>query len=231
MNKQLTEIAFILDRSGSMQSQLEAAISGFNTFLRDQREAPCEARFTLVLFDDRYEVPFQAIPITEAVELDTTTFVPRGSIALLDAVGRTIDELGNRLSGTPEENRPGQVIIAILTDGLENASEKYSWKDISLKIRHQRDTYRWEFLFLGANQDAIATAAQMNIAVGGAMSFVHDSHGTSSAQKAMSRKVRAMRVAASGQTMSSSLREDFMVPLSQLGEEEDRKSRDQEKGT
>lgn len=230
MNKQLTEIAFILDRSGSMQSQLEAAISGFNTFLRDQRETPGEARFTLVLFDDQYEVPFHSIPIAEAVELDASTFVPRGSTALLDAVGRTIEDLGDRLSKTPEQDRPGQVIVAILTDGLENASEKFSWNDISQKIRHQRDTYRWEFLFLGANQDAIATASQMNIAACSAMPFVHDSHGTSSAQKAMSRKVRAMRMAASGQKMSPTLQEDLAAPLSTIGEEEDRKSRSGDKG-
>jgi len=229
MKNQLTEIAFVLDRSGSMQSQLEAAISGFNDFLREQRSAPGEARFTLVLFDDQYEVPCNAIPIAEAVELDTSTFVPRGSTALLDAVGRTIDDLGGRLAATAEESRPGQVILVILTDGLENASEKYTWKDISKKIKHQRDTYRWEFLFLGANQDAIATASQMNIAAGSAMSYVQDSHGILSAHKTTNRKVRAMRAAASGKPMDALAQADLAASLSQIGEEEDRKSREEDK--
>ena len=124
MNKPLTEIVFILDRSGSMQSMVEPAISGFNRLLREQQQVPGHARFTLVLFDDQYELPFHSVPIEEVVELDTTTFVPRGSTALLDAIGRTIDELGKKLSNTPAADRPDQVIIAILTDGEENKEDR-----------------------------------------------------------------------------------------------------------
>jgi hypothetical protein len=96
---------------------------------------------------------------------------------LLDAIGRTIDELGARLAAMAEEERPGQVIVAILTDGLENASESYSWKEIARSIRHQTERYQWKFLFLGANQDAIATAAQMSIAAADASPFVADRPG------------------------------------------------------
>src|SRR6478736_708029 len=116
MNKSLTEIAFILDRSGSMQSMVEPAISGFNRLLREQQQVPGQARFTLVLFDDCYELPINSVPIAEVVELDTASFVPRGSTALLDAIGRTIDDLGKKLGALPEADRPGQVIVAILTD-------------------------------------------------------------------------------------------------------------------
>lgn len=98
MNDQLTEIAFILDRSGSMQALVEPAIAGFNRLLREQQQEPGSARFTLVLFDDRYEVAVKSLPISEVVELDTTTFVPRGGTALLDAIGYTIDGLGKRLA-------------------------------------------------------------------------------------------------------------------------------------
>ena len=126
MNDNLTEIAFILDRSGSMESMVEPAISGFNRLLREQQQEPGTARFTLVLFDDQYEVPFHSVPIAEVVELDTNTFVPRGSTALLDAIGPTIDELGAKLAALPEADRPGQVIVAILTDGMENASHRYT---------------------------------------------------------------------------------------------------------
>ncbi len=139
MNKNLTAIAYILDRSGSMQSMVEPAIAGFNRFLDDQRKAPGHARLTLVLFDDQYEVPCQSLPIEEVTELDTTTYVPRGTTALLDAIGRTIEELGQRLAATPEPERPGQVIVAIFTDGLENASLQFDHHKIARMIAHQRD--------------------------------------------------------------------------------------------
>ena len=158
MNPNHTEIAFILDRSGSMASMVEPAIAGFNSLLSEQQTLPGSARFSLVLFDDHYEVPVASMPIAEVQPLNTNTYQPRGSTALLDAIGRTIDELGARLANAPEAERPGQVLVAILTDGEENASRQFTWKDISDRIRHQTDVYQWRFLFLGANQDAIATA-------------------------------------------------------------------------
>jgi len=226
MNTQLTEIAFILDRSGSMGSQLEPAISGFNRFLRDQQETPGEARFTLVLFDDRYEVPCNAIPIAKVVDLDTTTFVPRGSTALLDAIGRTIEELGARLASTTEADRPAQVIVAILTDGLENASERFTGVQISNLIAQQRDTYKWQFFFLGANQDAIATAATMNIDARSSSQFVADGPGFHSSNTAMSRKVRALRKSSAGLKMNIQEESDLKACLSDIHEDEDRKNRE-----
>ncbi|MFZ4780293.1 MAG: vWA domain-containing protein, partial [Terrimicrobiaceae bacterium] len=142
MNKNLTEIAFILDRSGSMAPVTEAAITGFNVFLRDQQKTEGQARLTLVLFDNEYLVPLDSIPVQEAVALDTTTYVPRASTALLDAIGTTIDRVGARIAAMPEPDRPGQVIVAILTDGYENSSEKFTWKDISHKILEQTNTYK-----------------------------------------------------------------------------------------
>ncbi len=193
----VTEIAFILDRSGSMQPVTEAAISGFNQFLHDQQEAETAgdglARLTLVQFDDQYEVPINNLPISEVVDLDTTTFVPRGSTALLDAIGRTLDAFGNRIQGLPESQRPDQVIFAIFTDGWENSSVTYSWLDIAGKIRHHREQDGWQFLFLGANQDAIATAAQMNIPARDAATSVYSGEGMLQSQRAFSRKIRAMR--------------------------------------
>jgi hypothetical protein len=223
MNTQLTEIAFILDRSGSMGSQLEPAISGFNRFLRDQQETPGEARFTLVLFDDRYEVPCNAIPIAEVVDLDTTTFVPRGSTALLDAIGRTIEELGARLSATPEAERPAQVIVAILTDGHENASHEFSLRKVSDLIAQQRDVYKWQFFFLGADQDAIATAATMNIDANSSMRFSSSAQGFRSSSRSISRKMSAMRKQATNQSMTVQETQDLKSSLSDIGDEEDRK--------
>ncbi len=221
MNTSLTEIAFILDRSGSMETEIEAAITSFNTFLHDQRETPGEARFTLVLFDDRYEVPCSSIPISEVTDLDATTFVPRGNTALLDAIGRTINELGARLAAMPEADRPGQVIVAILTDGFENASRKFTHDQIADLIAHQRDIYKWQFFFLGANQDAIATAAAMNIAANCSLEFVHSAAGFHSSSRALSRKVSALRSLKAKMHMSPEEITHLKSSLSEIAEQED----------
>jgi hypothetical protein len=150
MNQILTELVFVLDRSGSMNCVAENAVADFNAFLRDQQTAPGDARFTLVLFDDEYLVPANALPISQVAPLDATTYIPRGSTALLNAMGRTIDDLGRRLSGLPEPERPARVIVAILTDGHENASQKYTLSDVAARIRRQRDEYSWQFSVFGS---------------------------------------------------------------------------------
>lgn len=218
MNDQLTEIAFILDRSGSMQSMIEPAIAGFNTFLRDQQQAEGDARLTLVLFDDEYLVPCASLPVSEVVELDTTTFIPRGCTALLDAIGRTIDELGARLATLPEAERPGQVVVAILTDGQENASRRFDLPEIREKIRHQEQHYSWRFLFLGANQDAIATAASIGVAAADSATFMHDAFGYQSSAKAVSRKIKALR---SSKSRPAEDHPDLAKPMSDILREED----------
>ena len=136
-NAHYTEIAFILDRSGSMKSCQQAAIDGFNRFLADQQQIEGLAKLTLVLFDDEYFVPINSIPVQEFVPLTDDTYQPRGCTALLDAIGQTIDNLGHRLAALTDKDRPGQVIVAILTDGLENASQRFNWKEIAGRIKHQ----------------------------------------------------------------------------------------------
>jgi len=225
MNNNLTELAFILDRSGSMAPVTEAAITGFNDFLREQQSVEGQARLTLVLFDDEYLVPLDGIPVSEAVPLDTRTYVPRGSTALLDAIGTTVDRLGERLAALPEEQRPGSVIVAILTDGYENASQNFTWNDISRRIREQTDVYKWQFLFLGAGRDAIATAAQLSIAAVNASQFASDTSGTRSSQRAMSRKMSAMRKKSAGRLMTAQDQADAEAPLSNLVAEEDASDR------
>ncbi len=225
MNKNLTEIAFILDRSGSMAPVTEAAITGFNEFLRDQQKTEGQARLTLVLFDNEYLVPLESIPVQEAVALDTTTYVPRGSTALLDAIGETIDRLGARLALIPESARPGQVIVAISTDGFENSSVNFTWQDISRKILEQTNAYKWQFLFLGANQDAIATAASLSIAANNASTYVGDNGGTYTSTKALSRKMSALRKMSAGAAMSRQEHADVAAPLSAIVAEEDAEGR------
>lgn len=217
-----TEIAFILDRSGSMGAHTGAAIAGFNEFLRDQQSVEGQARLTLVLFDDRIEIPIDNIPVSEVVELDTCTYTTRGSTALLDAIGETVDSFKVRTRDLPPESRPDQVIFAIFTDGEENASRRFTWKDIAGKIRRRQEKQGWQFLFLGANQDAIATAAQMNIHAHNAATASYSADGVQGSARAFSRKARAMREALS-ENDNAAPNADLMKPMSDiLREEEER---------
>jgi hypothetical protein len=218
----LTEIAYILDRSGSMQPMQEPAVAAFNDFIRSQLDVPGDARLTLVLFDEQYEVPVASQPIEQVEQLTAATFVPRGSTALLDAIGRTVRELDDRIKALAEAHRPGKVIVVIFTDGQENASRQFTAAHISDLIRLYRDQRGWEFLFLAANQDAIASAARMNIdhAMGGNVNF--DAKGIKASGNAMSRKIRAMRMKGSG-TMDAQAATDDVMPMDAIIREEDAK--------
>jgi hypothetical protein len=224
MNKHYTEIAFILDRSGSMAECQQAAIDGFNRFLVEQQRTEGLAKLTLVLFDDEYLVPIRSVPVAEVVPLTSDTYVPRNTTALLDAIGRAIEELGTSLAILPEKARPGQVIVAILTDGLENASERFSWSTIAAAIKQQTDTYKWTFLFLGANQDAIATASQLNIAAANSATYVADDAGSRASHGAFARKAVALRRSAMNIATAQEVA-DAAAPMSQLVQEEDHKER------
>jgi Mg-chelatase subunit ChlD len=224
MNKNCTEIVFVLDRSGSMQSCQEAAIAGFNRFLVEQQQLEGLVKLSLILFDDEYLMPIHALPVAEVLPLDGETYVPRGSTALLDAIGRAVDELGARLASSPEPDRPGQVIVAILTDGLENSSQTYDWRQIAGLIKHQAEKYKWTFLFLGANQDAIATAARMNIARSNAANYVADPDGLRASSSSLSRKVRGLHREMM-ETASPAECRDAVAPMSEIVAEEDLKER------
>lgn len=162
MKANSSRIAVILDRSGSMDSVKSATIDGFNEFVKGQREVPGECFLKLVQFDHEYEEVFDK-PLTDVPALTDETYRPRGNTALLDAIGRTIVSLGETLAQTPEDERPSKVIVMILTDGLENASQEYEQAKIAAMITHQKERYNWDFVFLGANQDAVLTAAKFGI--------------------------------------------------------------------
>ena len=195
MKKGLSEILCIVDRSGSMASIRSEAIGGFNAFLESQKQEAGEANLTLVLFDNEYKVVCRGTAIGKVQPLSDKTFVPRGTTALLDAMGRTIDDAGKRLADMPDEQRPETVIVAVLTDGMENASSDYSQAQIAEIIRHQKENYNWQFVFLAANQDAIATAERLSINRTDAMSFNSDSAGTRMAFRKMSCMVSERRTA------------------------------------
>lgn len=188
-----TDIAVVLDRSGSMQSIKDATLDGFNKFLEEQKAAPGECSLTLVQFDDHYEVVHKAIDIKDVPHLTASTFVPRGTTALLDAMGKLINDTGARLQSIPEDQRPDKVIFVVITDGAENASREFKREQIFEMVSHQRDKYSWEFVFLGANIDSIATATSLGFQGSNAMNYVASDKGTRSAWVSLSNSMTSYR--------------------------------------
>lgn len=192
-----TDITMILDRSGSMGSIATETIEGFNRFLQEQRLLPGRACLTLVQFDDLYEVLYLGRDLNDVPNLDYDTFQPRGATALLDAIGMSIRLATSRVLVVPPQDRPTQVIFVILTDGLENASNRFERRLVFDMIRHQRQTNNWTFLFLGANQDAISEAGSLGIPEQAAMTFESDQRGTYAAFDRMSLSLREIRLSGS----------------------------------
>lgn len=178
MKKELTELVFILDRSGSMSGLEEDTIGGYNEMLRRQKQEPGEAIVTTVLFDDRYELLHDRIHIRGIRPITEDDYFVRGSTALLDAVGRTIDKIGNVQKHTADEERAGKVLFVITTDGMENASREYTLTRVRHMIERQKSRYGWEFLFLGANIDAVAAARDFGIPADRAADYNADGEGT-----------------------------------------------------
>lgn len=194
MRNDYTHISFVLDASGSMAKTRSDTIGGFNSFLDKQRSAPGYATMTLRQFADhaeRCEYEFRAI--SEVPDLTELTYIPDGSTALYDAIGYTITDTGAFLRNLPEAARPSKVIIAILTDGKENASRRYSAGVLADMIKLQTDVYKWEFAFLGANQNAILTAGLLNIEPAKVMTYAANAAGTASAYCGLAEKVSLFR--------------------------------------
>lgn len=163
MNKELTEIVFILDESGSMRPVKDDTIGGFNQFVEDQKKLPGFADFTFVKFSDYYKMVNEGVDIVDIPDLDGDSYTPTYSTALLDAVGKTIRSVKKRIEEATEGNKPGKVLFVILTDGEENASRKYDTSKIQDMVKEARDKDGWEFLFLGADIDAWRGGSSMGI--------------------------------------------------------------------
>jgi hypothetical protein len=185
MSKDITEIGVVLDRSGSMADVKSDAIGGFNTFLDGQKKAQRESRITLAQFDHEYDLVHDGKPTKDVPPLTEETYIPRGTTALLDAIGRTIEDMGRRLDKMPESERPARVLVAILTDGLENASKDYTREKINSMIAHQREVYSWEFLFLAANQNAIQEGSKIGVLSHGCISTQSTSAGNMAVGEAL----------------------------------------------
>lgn len=192
--KNKTDITIILDRSGSMESVKSDTIGGFNSFLEGQRKVEGEASLSLVQFDDQYEVVYMDRAINSADKLTEATFQPRGMTALYDAVGRTINAVGQRLADLPEAERPDKVLLVIMTDGFENSSKEYNAAKIAEMITHQREVYKWEFMFIGANQDAVLSAKEIGLPTHAALTYAPNAAGTKAVYSAMMSKVAQYRV-------------------------------------
>ncbi len=204
MNEKLTDITLVVDRSGSMSAIRDDAQGGVNEFIRQQKTEPNDANLTLVQFDTDYEFIYNGTPIQDVGEYELS---PRGGTALLDAVGRAINETGSRLAKMPEAERPGLVIFVIVTDGQENSSREFTREKVKQMVQHQQSAYSWEFLFLAANQDAFAEADGIGIGRGHAAAYqarnIHGAHGM------MAQKISKMRRAkASGEVVASAFTDE-----------------------
>lgn len=192
MRADLTDITLVVDRSGSMNVIREDAEGGVNAFLADQARQPGEALLTLVQFDTEYEFIHRGVPIQD---VPPYALHPRGSTALLDAVGRAINETGQRLAGMPEADRPGLVVFVVMTDGHENSSREFTKDRIKQMIEHQQQAYNWQFTFLGASQDAFDEAAAIGIQAAAAAHYdpqkVAQAYGSASDKLARMRRQRS----------------------------------------
>ena len=193
MKKNLTELVFILDRSGSMAGLEDDTIGGFNSMLTKQKGEEGEAVVSTVLFDNECEVIHDRMDIQKIEPMTRKEYYVRGCTALLDAVGGAIHHIGNVHKYAREEDRPEKTLFVITTDGMENASSKYSYDRVKMMIQRQQEKYGWEFIFLGANIDAAREAARFGIREDHAANYHADSVGTAVIYEAMSEAVCSVR--------------------------------------
>jgi uncharacterized protein YegL len=193
MKKNLTELVFILDRSGSMSGLEGDTIGGYNAILEKQKKEKGEVNVTTILFDDKIEQLHNRVSLQELRPLTEKEYYVRGCTALLDAIGQTIHYMGNVQKYAKEEDRAEKVLFIITTDGQENSSKEYNYATIKRMVERQKERYHWEFLFLGANIDAIATARQFGIDEDYATNYVADSTGTELNYRAMNMAISSCR--------------------------------------
>ena len=179
MNSNLTEIVFILDRSGSMSGLEADTIGGFNAMVEKQKKEEGEALLSAVLFDNDSQVIYDRVDIRKVEPMTDRQYQVGGCTALLDAIGGAVHHMANVHRYAREEDRPGRTIFVITTDGMENASRRYSYREVQKMVKHEQEKYGWEFLFLGANMDAIAAARSFGIREDRAVRYACDSAGTS----------------------------------------------------
>lgn len=211
MKKNLTELVFILDRSGSMHGLEGDTIGGFNSMLKKQKQEPGQAYVSTILFDDETEILHDRVKVGEVMPITSKEYYVRGCTALLDAVGGAIHHIGNIHKYARREDVPERTLFVITTDGMENASHRYSAPQVKKMIQRQKKKYGWEFLFLGANIDAVETAGHLGITPDRAVNYHCDSQGTQLNYEAISQAVSAVRCSASlDKHWKDAIEEDFL---------------------
>lgn len=193
MRKNLTELVFILDRSGSMSGLEKDTIGGFNSMLKKQKDEEGDAIVTTVLFDNRYELLHDRINIKGIAPLSDKEYFVRGTTALLDAIGKTIRKIENAQKHTLEEERASKVLFVITTDGMENSSRRYNYEIIKRMIEDKKKEFGWEFIFLGANIDAVSAAENIGISRDRATNYNSDSEGTKLNYEVISNTISSLR--------------------------------------
>lgn len=193
MNLTHTSIGIVIDRSGSMDPLVSDTCGGFNRFLADQKAVPGTADLTMVQFATDYQVVHDCLPLDKVPDLTPQTYVPNGGTALLDAIGRTVNQMGQRLAAMSEADRPGKVILVIITDGEENASKEFTREQVREMLEHQQKKYSWEILYFGANQDVFTVGSSMGIAAASSVSYAPTGRGTQDAYSEMSVRLRTIR--------------------------------------
>lgn len=210
MKKNLTELVFILDKSGSMAGLERDTIGGFNAMLEKQKALDGQCRITTVLFDNRYERLHDRTDIRAVRPITAKEYHVGGSTALLDAVGKTIHKIATAQKNTAEPFRAGKVMFVIITDGEENASREYLSDKVKAQIQRQKEKYGWEFVFLGANIDAVETASRFGIAPDRAQNYHADGEGTALNFRVMSETVATFRACSAMPTgWSDEIQKDY----------------------
>ena len=215
MRKNLTEIVFILDRSGSMSGLEQDTIGGFNSMIKQQKNAEGEALISTILFDNVSEVLHDRINVKDILPLSDHDYMVRGCTALLDAIGGAIHHIGNIHKYARQEDIPEHTMFVITTDGMENASRCYTYDKVKRMVEKEKQKYGWEFLFLGANIDAIQVAARFGIGADRALNYESDSAGTVLNYQVLSETVSAVRRSRNREEMNEAfsccdpIREDY----------------------
>ncbi len=210
MNNNLTEIVFILDRSGSMAGLEADTIGGFNAMVEKQKKEPGEALLSAVLFDNESQVIYDRVDVRRVEPMTDRQYQVGGCTALLDAIGGAVRHIGNIHKYAREEDRPGKTVFVITTDGMENASRRWTYRDVQKLVKHQQEKCGWEFLFLGANMDAISAARSFGIREDRAVRYECDGVGTGLNFAVVSQTIGRLRKGeAIGSAWSAPIRADY----------------------
>ena len=173
MKQGLTHLIFVVDRSASMSSIASEMITGYNQFIKKQKENASECYVSFYQFDDQYDTVFERVALTDVKELNDDTYQPRGSTALFDAMGNTINNYGKYLSELPEDQRPERILFVTITDGENNTSKIFTLEQVANMVKHQTEVYSWDFVFLGSNIDAWSAGSTMNFRASSTMQFAN----------------------------------------------------------